>query len=113
MTTLAEAITELTGTLDRPPERGAAAALSDRIRLVRDALQHEPDTVGEAWLAERSTKLRRDRARLLRRLGPVCSDDVETVRIPMQRLVTDLEHHRQRVSDLVYDGVALELGGSE
>ncbi len=27
--------------------------------------------------------------------------------------VHDLERHRQRLSDLVYDSVALELGGSE
>ena len=31
----------------------------------------------------------------------------------VQRLLTDLEHHVQRLHDLVYDSVSLELGGSE
>ena len=31
----------------------------------------------------------------------------------LRRLVSDLERHRQRLNDLVYDSVTLELGGSE
>ncbi len=40
-------------------------------------------------------------------------DDLDSVRAELVRLVAALEHHRQRVNDLVYDSVALELGGSE
>ena len=32
---------------------------------------------------------------------------------PRRGWCVDLEHHRQRLNDLVYDSVALELGGSE
>jgi hypothetical protein len=39
--------------------------------------------------------------------------DVESVRADLKRLVCDLERHRQRLNDLVYDSVTLELGGSE
>ena len=110
MATLAEALTELNGALARPTSEAGAAGLRKRIRRVRDALQREPVSVGDAWLAARSSSLRRDQARLLRRLGAV---DPADDRVPMQRLMLDLEHHRQRVSDLVYDGVSMELGGSE
>ena len=42
-------------------------------------------------------------------------DKLDTERIvgELRRLVTDLEHHIQRLHDLVYDSVSLELGGSE
>ena len=48
-------------------------------------------------------------------LGPQVLDapDVETIRGDLQRLVADLERHRQHLNDLVYDSVSLELGGSE
>ena len=39
--------------------------------------------------------------------------DTETIVREVKRLVGDLEHHVQRVHDLVYDSVSLELGGSE
>ena len=31
----------------------------------------------------------------------------------MKRLLTDISHHFQRLHDLAYDEVELELGGSE
>ena len=48
-------------------------------------------------------------------LGPQVLEapDVEPVRGDLRRLVGDLERHRQRLNDLVYDSVSLELGGSE
>ena len=39
--------------------------------------------------------------------------DIEHVHDEMGRIVTRLERYRQRVHDLVYDAVSLELGGSE
>jgi hypothetical protein len=35
------------------------------------------------------------------------------VRADLVRLVSALERYRQRLNDLVYDSVSLELGGSE
>ena len=48
-------------------------------------------------------------------LGPAVleSEDVESVRDELLRLVTALERYRQKLNDLVYDSVSLELGGSE
>jgi hypothetical protein len=53
--------------------------------------------------------------RKLATLGPQVLEapDVEPVRSQLVRLVADLERHRQRLNDLVYDTVSLELGGSE
>lgn len=89
-----------------------------RMAGVKDALLAEQSRGGDAWLAARESHLERERAALLRRLGGlglhVLNDpDVEPVRLELLRLVQDLEHHRQRVNDLVYDAVSLELGGSE
>ena len=89
-----------------------------RMAGVKDALQAEQHHGGDAWLAAREDSLQRDRDNLLRRLtelGPLVLDsaDVEPVRRELRRLLTDLEHHRQRLNDLVYDTVSLELGGSE
>jgi hypothetical protein len=39
--------------------------------------------------------------------------DVEAVRVELKRLVADIAHHCQRLHDLAYDEVELELGGSE
>ena len=41
------------------------------------------------------------------------SADVDQVRSDMKRLLTDISHHFQRLHDLAYDEVELELGGSE
>jgi hypothetical protein len=85
---------------------------------VKEALAVEHLRGGDAWLAARESALRRERDALLRRLselGPQVLDaaDVEPVRRDLHRLLGDLERHRQRLNDLVYDTVAMELGGSE
>ena len=72
----------------------------------------------DAWLAAREVTLARERDGLLKRLstlGPLVLEapDVEPVRGQLRRLVRDLEHHRQRLNDLVYDMVSLELGGEQ
>ena len=41
------------------------------------------------------------------------SDDVDEVAIQLGRLLVDIEHHRQRLHDLAYDDVEIEIGGSE
>jgi hypothetical protein len=88
-----------------------------RMAGVKDALTGAAD-LNAAGLTARDQTLGRERATLLRRLselGPLVLEapDVEPVRRDLLRLVGDLEHHRQRLNDLVYDTVSLELGGSE
>lgn len=90
----------------------------NRISTVKDALRTDRTHGGDAWLAAREMSLQRERAELLRELaavGPAVlhHDDVEQVHEEMCRVVNRLERYRQRVHDLVYDAVSLELGGSE
>ena len=85
--------------------------------LVKEALDPDPTGV-EAWLRGREATSIRCRRQLQARvavLGAGVLDrlDVETVTVELHRLQSDLEHHVQRLHDLVYDSVALELGGSE
>jgi len=89
-----------------------------RIACVKEALDREHTRAGDAWLAAREVVLERERDGLLRKLttiGPQVLEatDVESVRQQLIRLLGDLERHRQRLNDLVYDAVSLELGGSE
>ena len=89
-----------------------------RLAAIKEALATERTPGPDAWLAARELSLHRERVGLLQRitaLGPQVLDvaDVEPVRHELARLVADLEHHRQRLNDLVYDAVSLELGGSE
>ena len=89
-----------------------------RMGAVRDALLAETGHGSEGWLAAREGGLLRERTLLLNRLsalGPrvLESHDVEAVRLEMLRLLADVAHHLQRIHDLAYDEVELELGGSE
>jgi hypothetical protein len=89
-----------------------------RMAGVKDALSGEQARENDAWLAAREIALSRERGHLLRRLselGPQVLEapDVEPVRLELHRLIADLERHGQRLNDLVYDTVSLELGGSE
>jgi hypothetical protein len=90
----------------------------NRVSVVKDALIGERSRSGDAWLAPREFILHRERTQLLQRLtavGPSVleDEDIESVRSELQGLVVALERYRQRMNDLVYDSVSLELGGSE
>jgi len=119
MTGLEHAILGLRHAIDSPRRHHVWRWLvRHRMSGVKDALTAEMSRGGDAWLAAREVALVRERDALLRRiaaLGPLVSDapDIESVRRDLGRLVVDLEHHRQRLNDLVYDAVSLELGGSE
>ena len=119
MTGLEHAILGLEQALDSPRRHHAWRWLvRHRMAGVKDALTAESVRDSDAWLAAREVALLRERNALLARLaalGPEVLEaaDVEGVRRQLMRLVVDLEHHRQRLNDLVYDSVALELGGSE
>jgi hypothetical protein len=90
-----------------------------RHRLVEAAaeLSEERAVAADTWLDARAGHLHRERNRLLAKvavLQPMADTaDPDALRAAVARLVQDLEHHHQRVSDLAYDGVAMEVGGSE
>lgn len=85
---------------------------------VRDALEREHLDPDDGWLSARHGKSSRERAALLRRLaayGPKVLEtpDVTELRDGLKRLLVDIDHYVQRLHDLAYDEVELEIGGSE
>mgnify|MGYP003451083286 CR=1 FL=1 len=89
-----------------------------RMAAVRDVLSGEFGNPEDGWLAARGGRAFRERNTLLGRmsaLGPQVLEnpDVERVRRELRRLVADISRHMQRLNDLVYDDVEIELGGSE
>lgn len=85
---------------------------------LRDALADESVGTDDGWLAARGGTAFRERNVILGRLNRLGSvvletEAVEDVRIELKRLVGDVHHHVQRLNDLAYDDVELELGGSE
>lgn len=85
---------------------------------VRDRLLREHPDRREAWLSARATRALRERDDLLARLNGLTSQvmvatDIADLADRLSRLLGDIEHHHQRVHDLAYDDVELEIGGSE
>jgi len=85
---------------------------------VRDRLRREHPDRREAWLSARSSRTLREREELLTRLNALATQvlvtpDVADVADRLSRLLVDIGHHQQRVHDLAYDDVELEIGGSE
>ena len=106
-----------------PPRAGGNVgnwrfAVRQRLTGVRDALIVEETVTSNAWLNARNTTALRERGTLLSRLASMGSDvlerpDVEGLRGELRRLVIDVHHHVQRLNDLAYDEVELELGGGD
>lgn len=119
MRTLDHAIMGLDQALDRPRRHQMWRWLvRHRISAVLDALTAENMRASDAWLASRQNGLQRDREALLLKLDHLAGQvvdaaDVEPVRTDLKRIVAELGRHRQRLNDLLYDSVALDLGGSE
>ncbi|MCZ4497823.1 MAG: hypothetical protein JWQ74_376 [Marmoricola sp.] len=89
-----------------------------QLAAVRDALSDERFATWDGWLAARSTGSARERHQLLGRIsalgnGLVDRLDTDRVATEVRRLLLDVEHYRQKVHDLVYDSVSMEIGGSE
>ncbi len=89
-----------------------------RLSEVKDALSGSQARQGDAWLAARAHCSNRQRHQLHARATTLASGvldklDTQSILVELRRLVGDLEHHIQRLHDLVYDSVSLELGGSE
>jgi hypothetical protein len=117
------ALRALDHALDAP--RGAGVPLGNwrwsvrqRLVVVRDRLVTETLGSQEGWLAARGGAAFRERNDLLTRLSALTPavlevHDAEEVRRQLKRLVADIAHHVQRVHDLVYDDVEMELGGED
>jgi hypothetical protein len=116
---LESAISDLQETLSRA--RSASNwrwLVRQRLSAVRQALSDERVETRDGWLAPRSGVMDRERRQLLSRISAVGAgllDRLETdgVAAEVRRLINDVEHYRQRMHDLVYDSVAMEIGGSE
>ncbi|MFC6344627.1 hypothetical protein ACFP8W_21775, partial [Nocardioides hankookensis] len=72
----------------------------------------------DGWTVARQGGMLRERNALLARVGSLGSRVLEhpvpdAVHLDVQRLLVDVGHHAQRLHDLAYDEVELELGGSE
>ena len=122
--TMTTALDGLQAANDSPRPDGPALGnwrwtVRQRMAAVRDALLAETGTApDDGWLAARGGTSFRERNVLLGRLGDLGSrvledSDVAAVHREVSRLVVDVTHHVQRVNDLAYDDVELELGGSE
>jgi hypothetical protein len=117
--TLESAIAELQETLG-----GSRTAsnwrwlVRQRLSAVRQALSDESVQAWDGWLAARSGTTDRERRQLLGRISTIGSGlldrlDADRVTAELRRLLNDVEHYRQRMHDLVYDSVSMEIGGSE
>ena len=117
--TLESAIAELQRTL-RGSRTTSNWRLTARTQLaaVLDALSDERFASWDGWLAARSGASDRERLQLIGRiqaLGSGLLDRLDTERVAgeVKRLLLDVEHYRQKMHDLVYDSVSMEIGGSE
>ena len=89
-----------------------------RLSDIKEALSDQQARQWDGWLTARARTSNRDRHALQARvtaLAAIVLDklDADAITRELNRLVGDLEHYVQRVHDLVYDSVSLELGGSE
>ena len=127
-TGMTTALRALEQAIDAPRTDGTASesisvgnwrwTVRQRMAAVRDVLSGEVGDPEDGWLAARGGRAFRERNTLLGRmsaLGPQVLEnpDVERVRSELKRLVADIARHMQRLNDLVYDDVEIELGGSE
>jgi hypothetical protein len=117
--TLESAISELQETVSHA--RSASNwrwLVRQRLSTIRQALSDENFQTWDGWLAARTGSADRERRQLLARISAIGAGlldrlEAETVTTEIRRLLNDVEHYRQRVNDLLYDSVAMEIGGSE
>lgn len=115
------AVDSLEQALHGPPrlQQSWGHIVRQRVGHVADALTAESPVAVDSWLSAKASHLDRERNRLLTRLSVLRSllgeadTDIEPVRESLSRLLRDVRHHHQRVNDLTYDALALDVGGSE
>ena len=117
---LEQAITGLEQSLLASPGWPQSWRLCVRQRLlaVADALSEDTASGDDSGLSAREDSLRRERKRLLVQLSLLVPEvaearDLEAVRRKALRFARDVDHHNQRVHDLMYDAMSMEVGGSE
>lgn len=120
MQRLENAVDSLEQALQSParPQASWSHIVRHRTQRVAEALTAESPVAVDSWLSARAGHLERERNRLLSRLSVLRSllvdtADLEPVRESLRRLALDTRHHHQRVTDLTYDALALDVGGSE
>lgn len=124
MSSATTALSDLHRALDAPHDPDGVSTgnwrwtVRQRMTGVRDVLMLESEHPDDAWLSARRGAALRERQALLARIGMLGpevleSPDLKGVRAQGLRLLTDINHHLQRMHDLAYDDVELELGGSE
>ncbi|HSV37778.1 MAG TPA: hypothetical protein VLI04_03370 [Nocardioidaceae bacterium] len=112
MSGLDNAIEGLEQALMSSPQQTWRGLVRQRMASVHEALAIERSRLGDPWQAAREGHLHRERKHLVDRMKRLDeSEDINSAEV--QRLIVDLEHHRQRVNDLVYDSVSMDIGGSE
>lgn len=100
----------------RPPHVWRRELLErlDRARTLLASESREPDD----WLQARRSTLLRERNALLDRITVtrhrvMGEEDVDRVAYDVRRLAACLRRHLQRVSDVAWDEVEFEVGGSD
>ncbi|MBE7324058.1 hypothetical protein IEQ44_05280 [Nocardioides sp. Y6] len=106
----------LEGLSGRPPKVWRRELL-DRLDRTRTLLVEESQGPDD-WLQARRSSLLRERNSLLDRITltrhrVIGTDDVDRVAYDVRRLAACLRRHLQRVNDVAWDEVELEVGGSE
>ena len=117
------ALQALDQSLDAPRRAGVPLGnwrwmIRQRMGAVRDELLGETAGSKDGWLAARGGAAFRERNALLSRLTELSAQvletpDVEATRMELKRLVADVNRHMQRLNDIAYDEVEMEIGGSE
>lgn len=117
------ALQALDHSLDAPRRAGIPLGnwrwvVRQKMGAVRDELLGEKAGSKDGWLAARGGAAFRERNALLSRLTALSAQvletpDVETTRMELKRLVMDVNRHMQRLNDIAYDEVEMEIGGSE
>jgi hypothetical protein len=114
---LDNALRGLEQALASSPQQTWRGLVRQRMASVHEALLSERSRAGDSWQAAREGHLHRERKHLVDRMNRLdqSEEDLNPERFSaeVRRLILDLEHHRQRVNDLVYDSVSMDLGGSE
>lgn len=92
--------------------------LRDRLNAVMEALSGDRVGDGDGWLAARGRRTDKDRLMLVSRLSAASARMADHAMFAptateVRRLTRELDRYLQRVHDLAYDAVELELGGSE
>jgi hypothetical protein len=91
-------------------------SVRQRLAGLRDALVGENTSAADGWLAARGGRAFRERSALIARLAVLADSvltapDPEALRHDLRRLIGDIGRHVQRLNDLAYDDVELEVGG--